>query len=188
MPVRSAWKTILSTAISRNNPTPTPTVTISSVPFITALTCPARTARSGSATVISNPITKLMDSRMPIFLDLVRPSPMYCPIGVIAISAPRLNRLMPTISRAAAPAKTASSCLVISTQGVTASRKTSRLTGTTEISDSRSFSRRDFHRSREMERFFSILTKIIKSPGIAARTCKRMRERDHYFFIELRKP
>ena len=151
MLVRSAWKTILTTPRNRNRPTPRPTVKISSVPFITALTCSASTDRSGSATVISTPIRKQTDSRMPSFLDLVSPSPMYCPIGVMAMSAPRLKRLMPTISRTAATPNTASSVREISTQGVMESTKTSAVTGITEISDSLSFSRNDFHRSRKIE-------------------------------------
>ena len=126
------------------------------VPFMTAPTWPARTERSGSATVMRRPITKQTLSSTPSFLDLVRPSPMCCPIGVIAMSAPRLKRLMPAISRRAAPAKTRSSCREMSTQGVMASRNTSRLTGTTENRDSLSFSRKDFQRSRKMAEAFPI--------------------------------
>ena len=73
------------TATSRNRPTPRPTAAMSTVPFMTALTWPARTERSGSATVMRTPITKQTPSRTPSFLDLVRPSPMCCPIGVIAV-------------------------------------------------------------------------------------------------------
>ena len=67
------------------------------------------------------------------------------------MSAPRLKKLMPMTRRMAAPAKTKSSWVEMSTQGVTESRKTSRLTGTTEMRDSLSFSRKDFQRSRKMD-------------------------------------
>ena len=134
-----------------------PTVTTSKVPFITALTCPASTDKSGSATVISRPITKQTPSRMPSFRDLVRPSPIYCPIGVIAISAPRLNRLIPRMSRISAPANTASSWVEISTQGVTDRIKTSRLTGTTDAKASFNLSSKDFQRSRETGLLFSVI-------------------------------
>ena len=156
MPVKSLWNRILMTATSRNRPTPSPTAAMRTVPFMTAPTWPARTERSGSATVMRRPITKQTLSRMPSFLDLVRPSPMCCPIGVIAMSAPRLKRLMPATRRRAAPAKTTSSWREMSTHGVTESRKTRRLTGTTEIRDSLSFSRKDFQRSRKMDEVLSM--------------------------------
>jgi hypothetical protein len=44
----------------------------------------------------------------------------------------------------------------MSTHGVTESRKTSRLTGMTEIRDSLSFSRKDFHKSRKMDDVLSM--------------------------------
>ena len=110
--------TIFRTAISRKRPTPRPTVTISSVPFIIELTCSARTERSGSAMVINRPITKLTISRMLFFRLLVRPSPMNWPIGVMARSAPRLNRAMPAISNSAEMPNTVSSRPVRSIKGV----------------------------------------------------------------------
>ena len=58
---------------------------------------------------------------------------------------------MPTMSRIAEIAKTVSSFRLMSTHGVMDRMKTSTLTGTTEISDSLSFSRRDFRKSFKTE-------------------------------------
>ena len=134
------WKTIFTTPISRRIPTPTPTVPISSVPFITAFTWSARTVRSGSAMVIRSPIAKPTERRMPIFLEAVSPWPMYWPIGVIAISAPRLKRPIPITSRKAPATNMRSSFGEMSTHGVMERTKTRRLTGITERRDSLNFS------------------------------------------------
>ena len=137
------WKTIFTIPMSSSNPTPTPTVAMSSVPFITAFTCWARTVRSGSAMVIRRPIPKPTLRRIPIFLEAVRPWPMYCPMGVMAISAPRLKRPIPSTSSTAATTNTKSSMPEMSAQGVMDRMNTNRLTGITDTRDSLSFSLRE---------------------------------------------
>ena len=109
---------------------------ISSEPFMMDATCPARTERSGSATVISRPIRKQTISRMLAFLLLVRPSPMNLPIGVMARSAPRLNIPIPTMSRKAEMPKTVISRPVRVTSGVRERISTMIPTGRTEVSAS----------------------------------------------------
>ena len=151
MLVRSWWKTILMTPIRSIRPTPSPTVTMRRSPFIMALTCAASTDRSGSAMVMSSPITKQTPSRSPSFLDAVSPSPMYWPIGVIARSAPRLKKLIPIISSRAAATKTPSSWRDRFTHGVRDSMSTRKLTGSTERSESLIFSASDCQRSDKMD-------------------------------------
>ncbi len=133
--------------MTKNIPTPTPTVTIRTVLFITALTCPARTERSGSATVISKPIRKHTDMRISNFFDLVSPEPTCSPIGVIARSAPRLKRPMPIMSITADTAKAAVSVPFKSISGVKDIISTINATGKTEIDDSLSLSNRAFIKS-----------------------------------------
>ena len=89
---------ILIIEISKNIPTPTPTVTIRSVLFMILSTWLDKTCKSGSAIVIKKPNTKDIISKINNFLVFVRPIPLYSPIGVIAISAPKLNRLIPIIN------------------------------------------------------------------------------------------
>ena len=101
--------------------------------------------------VIRSPIAKLTGSRTWSLRDFVKPSPMYCPIGVMAMSAPTLNKPIPAISRSVAPAKMASSIRVSSTHGESDRRNTMAHTGRTDTRASLSFSRRDFHRSFRKE-------------------------------------
>ena len=68
---------------------------------ITSFTWPASTVKSGSAIVINNPIKKQAKTKINTFLDLVSPDPTYFPIGVIAISAPKLNNPIPRIKNRA---------------------------------------------------------------------------------------
>ena len=67
---------ILTTEITRNSPTPIPTVTVKSVGLILSFTCAARTVKSGSAIVMNTPITKHTAISIWIFLDFVSPAPM----------------------------------------------------------------------------------------------------------------
>ena len=121
---------------SKNKPTPIPTTAISTVLFITALTWSASTVKSGSATVISKPITKLTNSSRGNLLVLVSPEPICSPIGVIARSAPRLNSPIPKTRNIAETTNVTISRGVAFTTGVKHIIKTMIVTGTTEISDS----------------------------------------------------
>ena len=89
-----------SSAITRNRPTPTATVRISAR-FGTPCTWLARTVRSGSAMVISNPTAKATITRNLTFFFRVSIAPMWVPMGSMAVSAPRVNNPMPTTSSAA---------------------------------------------------------------------------------------
>ncbi len=131
---------ILITAITRNSPTPAPTVAISTTLFITELTCSASTDRSGSAIVMKIPIKRQTAISTVIFLDLVRPLPICSPMGVMARSAPRLNSPIPSIRKTADTENTASSVPVKLTSGVAASISTITVTGSTDTNDSRSLS------------------------------------------------
>ena len=86
-----------SMATTRNAPTPTDTA-----PTITALlmdgTCSASTCRSGSDMVIMLPTRKHMSRISQKRLDRVVSEPTYWPIGIMARSAPSVNRPMPAIS------------------------------------------------------------------------------------------
>ncbi len=77
----------------------------------------------------------------------------------MAISAPRLKRLMPRMRKRADNPKTVSSRGVISTHGVMARRNTSSVTGKTETRDSFSLSRRAIRNSFKMEVFSFIVQK-----------------------------
>ena len=95
---RSGIFSRLRTAAStRNTPTPTATVTII-VRSGTAGTCLASTCRSGSATVMATPISRQTAISPPTFLDLASWPPMASPMGIMAISAPREKKPIPTIS------------------------------------------------------------------------------------------
>ena len=133
---KSFLNTTLITAIIKNKPTEIPTKTIKTVRFTTALTCSARTDRSGSAIVIKRPIIKAIATSNVTFLCFVKPEPICSPIGVIAISAPKLNRVMPIIINTAHIANVIISVVVKSVIGVKASTKTIIATGATEIADS----------------------------------------------------
>ncbi len=81
----------------RKMPTPTPTVTISTVVSI-AGTLSASTVRSGSDTVIATPSSSATDRISARFRDFVSFAPICVPMGVIDTSLPTVNRPMPTIS------------------------------------------------------------------------------------------
>lgn len=91
-------------AITRKIPTPSATA-----PIITGLdilgTWFARTCRSGSEIVIRTPSKKLTKTIIHSLRDLVMHAPTLFPIGVIAVSAPRVKNAIPTISIAAPKAK-----------------------------------------------------------------------------------
>ena len=126
-------------AMTRNSPTPTPTVAMRRVEFITASTCPARTERSGSAIVISTPMTKHTESSTMSFLDFVRPEPTCSPIGVIARSAPRLKSPIPRMRNTADMPKTALSIPLSGARGVNERMSTMTVIGKTDMKDSRNF-------------------------------------------------
>ena len=61
--------------------------------------CPARTDRSGSAMVMITPIIKQEMAIMPSLFDLASRAPTFSPMGIMAISAPRVKKPMPMMSR-----------------------------------------------------------------------------------------
>ena len=130
--------TIRTMARTRNSPTPTPTVKIRSQGLMTAFTCPASTERSGSATVMSTPRKKQTQTSTPIRRDLVRPSPTWRPIGLIARSAPRLKSPIPAANRRAQARKTVRSSHVSGARGVNETKRTIPATGTTDMNASQS--------------------------------------------------
>ena len=71
--------------------------------------------------------------------DLDKPVPICSPIGVIAISAPRLNSAIPTMSNSALQMKTMLSVSVKETSGVKFRIITIAVTGKTDTVDSDSF-------------------------------------------------
>lgn len=77
-------------------PTPTATdkmIVESGTPFI----WPARTIKSGSATLINTPIIKVITMINKSFLLFTVEEPMCFPIGIRETSTPRLNKVIPNI-------------------------------------------------------------------------------------------
>ena len=72
-------------------------------------------------------------------MSLVRPEPICSPIGVIAMSAPRLNRAIPRIRKTAEIKNTVISKLEKLIIGVRLRIKTIATIGNTDSSDSLSF-------------------------------------------------
>ena len=129
-------KTIFNTEITRNNPTPIPTNIIKNVLFNTLPTCSARTDKSGSAIVVRTPMIKQTTTKTIIFFDFVKPEPICSPIGDNAISAPRLNILMPIINAMAEIINVTNSMVLKLTKGVKLIKITNTVTGITDIRDS----------------------------------------------------
>ena len=115
-------------------------VTISNSGCTAFFTCSASTERSGSATVMSTPITKHTDTSSGNLRDLVRPEPTCSPIGVMERSAPRLKSAIPTTRNTAQMQKTTSSFNEKSASGVNESSSTISVTGSTEKNASLVFS------------------------------------------------
>ena len=76
---------------------------------------------------------------------LGKPEPTCSPIGVMAISAPKLNRAIPRTSSAAHATNTHDSWKEKSTSGVRSNSNTISVTGRTEIAASFSFVNRAFN-------------------------------------------
>ena len=139
---RSRLKTILIMERARNPPTPTPMVAIRRVGSTAARTCSASTDRSGSATVMSTPITKHTETSNCRRRDFARPEPTCSPIGVMARSAPRLKSPIPPIRNTAQMPKTISCLGENWTSGVKDTASTISVTGKTEAKASRNLSQR----------------------------------------------
>ena len=122
----------------RKNPTPTPTVTISTILSICGTDC-ASTDRSGSDTVTATPRIKLTKRISQSFFDFVRVAPIRLPMTVIEVSAPRVKRPIPTII-ITVPIRNARSRL--DSIGVTSKHKIATIItiGSTDTSDSLNFS------------------------------------------------
>jgi hypothetical protein len=126
---RGTFHTVRRTDTTRNSPTPAATVQMSTG-FGIPGTWVASTVRSGSATVTRTPTRKntaaIRDTR------LLRASfrPKASPIGIMAISAPRVNSPIPT-TRSTAPAKNSSRVSRDTGAAVIARSKMIRLTGNT---------------------------------------------------------
>ena len=141
---RSFLNTIFKIASTKKMPTPTPIVEINSSGCTAFLTCSASTDKSGSATVMSTPITKHTDTSSKSLRDLVSPAPTYAPIGVMARSAPKLKSPIPTIKKTALIVKTTSSFSEKVTSGVYETNNTISVIGNTEAKASLNFSKRIF--------------------------------------------
>ena len=130
---------ILSSATTRNRPTPIATATISTI-LGTPGTCSASTCRSGSDSVINMPTTKPISAMNQSLRERVMALPTCWPMGVIARSVPSVNRPMPSISSAAPITNPMSASLET---GTTAkhNKNTSPVIGRTDVSASRHFSR-----------------------------------------------
>ena len=90
---------------------------------------------------MKTPRRKQTVSSAVILRERVSPAPICSPIGVIAISAPRLNSVIPMISTTEDSRKTVSSRAVRLTSGVRYRMHTSATTGVTEKRDSLNFVR-----------------------------------------------
>ena len=99
-------------------------------------TCAARTETSGSAMVTNAPSKKQTNSKSHMLRDLERPEPTCSPIGVIAMSAPKLKSAIPKIKTAAAMRNAKLSCKEKETSGVKPSKMTIKVTGRMDIADS----------------------------------------------------
>lgn len=93
-------KSIRRMAITKNTATPKATARISVMLGMDG-TCPAKTCKSGSEMVITNPIIKLIAIIKNRFFDFVMIVPVRSPIGVMESSTPTLKNSMPAMSRAA---------------------------------------------------------------------------------------
>ena len=91
---------IRSRANTRNRPTPQATAAIR-MPFGMEGTCPARTCRSGSDTVMIKPSRKERETISVSFLLFVMQVPTFSPMGVMESSAPSVKNIMPRTSRTA---------------------------------------------------------------------------------------
>ena len=131
-------KRVRSMARTRKKPTPAATVRIRTRSGM-AGTCRARTVRSGSATVTITPMAKKTRTTRAMFRVRVSREPMASPMGIIAISAPREKRPIPTIS-STAPARKRSSVPMGIGIRVALRTRTMAVMGKTEERDSRIFS------------------------------------------------
>ena len=104
-------------------------------------TLEASTVRSGSATVMAMPSTKLRMSMSERRRDFVMRAPVRLPICVMLASAPRVKRPMPTMS-SMVPSRKASMRSVVTGTKPRHSTATMSAIGSTEETDSLSFSRR----------------------------------------------
>ena len=90
-------------ASARKKPTPAATVRMSTMSG-TAGVCLARTCRSGSATVAMAPMMIHAMTMTGSFFALASCAPTFSPMGIMAISTPRVKNPIPII-RKAAPAR-----------------------------------------------------------------------------------
>ena len=127
---------IFNTDKTKNKPTPTPMDRISVHFPITPLSCPANTDKSGSAMVINRPMAKQTPSNSLTLPERVSAEPACSPMGVMAISAPKLNRPIPKISKTEQIENTVSSVALSSIQPISRSRRTMADTGKTDRSAS----------------------------------------------------
>ena len=131
---------MFTTEITRNTPTPAATVRMMTMSG-TAGTWFASTCRSGSAMVMKAPIKKTMGRMGQIERFPIRTTspPTPSPIGIIAISAPRENSPMPTMSRMAPSRNITRVPTGISGARVKLNSSTMAVMGMTEDKDSKVF-------------------------------------------------
>ena len=121
-------------AMTKKMPTPSATVPISAALGIFG-TWLASTCRSGSEMVMMTPSKKLTNTIIQTFRDFVIQLPTFVPIGVIAVSAPRVKKAIPAISRTA-PIKKETSMLLGIGATVKQSSSTMMVIGSTDARDS----------------------------------------------------
>ena len=124
---------------TRNSPTPTETVMMSTVVSMCG-TLPASTVRSGSATVMATPRTKLSERMSGRLRVLVIFAPRWLPMGVMEESDPRVKRPMPAMSITEPSTKASIRSAETGTRN-RQSTATMRMMGSVEATASCSFSR-----------------------------------------------
>ena len=129
---------IRAMAIAINVPTPNATARINTM-FGMAGTCSARTTRSGSANVMMMPKINPMISGSANRFDLLSSIPIPSPMGVMATSAPNVNKPMPTTNKIAPNRNNTKVPGVIGVK-VILNISTIAVIGRTDASDSKIFS------------------------------------------------
>ena len=130
-------KIILKKAITKKTPTPIETAPIVTAEGI-ALICVANIFKSGYAIVIIVPKIKRVIIIYIMFLLLATCAPIRSPIADIAISAPKVNNVIPNINKIVPMKKIAIESAGIGTN-MNDNNKTINAIGKTDVKDSLSF-------------------------------------------------
>ena len=95
------------------NETMTTKIFFPMIPDVTALTCPARICKSGSAMEMIKPSNNPARTTIQILLDLAMEEPMVFPIGVIPTSTPPRKIVSPIMIKTAPRRKRKNTCVGI---------------------------------------------------------------------------